>query len=163
MRALLALILRVEAVVAAVAYVVVAGLLLGEIIARDVFLSSIWGSQQVAVFAAIVAGFMGLSLATAANAHLRPQFADHWWPAVWQHRVAMIGDLLSALIFAGLGVVAVLYIHDTFVNDDRAAVLYWPLWPLQLVLPYAFFASALRHFAFAFWPDLKPRPGARDD
>lgn len=156
----LALLLRAEAIVAATAYAVVAGLLLGEIAAREVFSTSIWGSQKMAVFAAIIAAFLGLSLATAANAHLRPQFADHWWPQTWHATLARLGDLLSCLIFAGLGVIAAFYISDTYINEDRAAVLYWPLWPIQLVIPYAFFSSALRHLAFAAWPALKPAPSA---
>jgi len=162
MKSVLALLLRAEAVVAAAAYLVVATLLLGEIVAREIFSTSIWGSQKMAVFAAIVAGFLGLSLATAANAHLRPQFADKWWPSAWRPAIERFGDYISASLFAGLGAIAALYISDTFANGDRAAVLYWPLWPIQLVLPYAFFSSALRHFVFATWPDLKPRLAAKE-
>ena len=83
---------RIEGLVAAVAYTAVAGLLLGEIIAREFFYASIWGSQKMAVFAAIIAGFLGLTLATAANGHLRPQFTDNWWPNAWQAGVARFGD-----------------------------------------------------------------------
>jgi TRAP-type C4-dicarboxylate transport system permease small subunit len=162
MRKALALLLRVEAVLAATAYLVVTGLLLGEIIAREVFVSSIWGSQKMAVFAAIFAGFLGLSLATAANAHLRPQFTDHWWPTAWQPKIERLGDLLSAVLFGALGVIATLYIGDTYANGDRAAVLYWPLWPVQLILPYAFYASSLRYLAFFTYPGLKPGPGMGD-
>ncbi len=157
MKAFLALLLRAEAIAAVIAYLVVAALLLGEILAREVFSTSIWGSQKMAVFAAIVAAFLGLALATAANAHLRPQFADYWWPATLHARMARIGDLLSCLIYLGLTVIAGMYISDTFINEDRAAVLYWPLWPIQLVIPYAFLSSALRHLAFAIWPDMKPQ------
>ena len=157
MKAFLALL---ESIVAVIAYLVVASLLLGEIAARELFSSSIWGSQKMAVFAAIFAAFLGLSLATAANAHLRPQFADYWWPAAWHARMARFGDGLSCLIYIGLGVIAAFYISDTFSNQDRAAVLYWPLWPIQLVIPYAFFSSALRHLAFAIWPEMKPAASA---
>lgn len=149
---------RIEGLVAAVAYTAVAALLLGEIVAREFFYASIWGSQKMAVFAAIVAGFLGLSLATAKNGHLRPRFADGWWPVAWRPAVARFGDALSATIFAAFGVVATLYVMDTFANGDRAAVLYWPLWPIQIVLPYVFYSSALRHAAFAARPGLKPDP-----
>lgn len=159
MKALLAVILRVESVLAAIAYAVVAVLLLGEIIARELLYTSIWGSQKMAVFGAIVAAFLGLALATAANAHLRPQFADNWFPPAWRPAIGRLGDLLSCAIFASLGVVAFLYIADTYANGDRAAVLYWPLWPIQLVIPYAFASSALRHLAFAIWPEMKPGAG----
>jgi len=153
---------KIEAVLAALAYVLVASLLLGEVVAREVFTTSIWGSQKIAVFAAIVAGFFGLALATASNSHLRPQFADGWWPSDLRPAISRIGDGLSALLFAALGVVAAFYLHDTIANGDRAAVLYWPLWPIQLVLPYAFFSCAFRHLGFAAWPALKPRDDVVD-
>ena len=84
MKALLTWLQRFESVIAAVAYTTVAGLLLGEIVAREFFSSSIWGSQKMAVFAAIIAGFLGLSLTTGVNCHLRPQFADNCLPKAWQ-------------------------------------------------------------------------------
>ena len=59
-----------------------------------------------------------------------------------------------------MGVIASQYLFDTYTNGDRAAVLYWQLWPIQLTLPYAFYSCALRHLAFAYRPDLKPKPGA---
>ena len=61
MRTFLDWLTRAESVVAALAYLIVTGLLLGEIIAREVFGTSIWGSQKMAVFAAIFAAFLGLS------------------------------------------------------------------------------------------------------
>ncbi len=149
---------RVESAAAAIAYVIVAGLLLGEIVARELFSTTIWGSQKIAVFAAIYAGFLGLCLATAANAHLRPQFADNWPPASIRPLFPRIGDALSAVLFLALGVTATFYLIDTYTNQDRAAVLYWPLWPFQSVIAYAFYSSALRHLIFLLRPDLKPVP-----
>ena len=56
----------------------------------------------------------------------------------------------------GFGVVGIQYLGTSIDSNDLAEVLYIPLWPIQLVLPYAFFSSALRHATFAVWPDLKP-------
>ena len=155
---ILGIALRIEKAVAAIAYVIVAGLLLGDVIAREVFFDSIWGAQKMAVFAAIIAGFLGLTLATAANGHLRPQFTDHWWPDRMQPSVSRFGDILSALLFAAMAYISVLYVIVSFENQDRAAVLYWFLWPIQIVIPYAFGSSALRHAAFAIWPECRPVP-----
>lgn len=149
---------RIESAAAAIAYVIVAGLLLGEIVARELLSTTIWGSQKIAVFAAIYAGFLGLSLATASNAHLRPQFADNWPPAAIRGWFPRIGDGLSAVLFLALGIIATLYLMDTYANQDRAAVLYWPLWPFQAVIAYAFYSSSVRHLAFMLRPDLKPAP-----
>ncbi len=158
MAAFLRILLKVESFVAAVSYALVAILLLGEIVAREVFAETIWGSQKMAVFAAIYAGFMGLTLATAANSHLRPQFADNWWPVHLHRAVERFGDVLSCLIFWGLGLSAISYVGDSYLYGDRAAVLYNPLWWIQVVIPYALFSSGLRHFAFALQPALKPKP-----
>ena len=156
MSAILKWLQRFESVIAAIAYAIVAGLLLGEIVAREFFASSIWGSQRMAVFAAIFAGFLGLTLTTGVNGHLRPQFADRWLPAAWDTAVARFGDFLSAIIFLSMAWFSSAYIGETFTNGDQAAVLYWPLWPLQLVLPYAFVSCALKHTIFGLKPALKP-------
>ncbi|MDU9007094.1 TRAP transporter small permease [Sedimentitalea todarodis] len=149
---------RVEALVAAVAYMIVTMLLLAGILARELFSFSIWGVEKMAVFAAIYAAFLGLALASASNSHLRPQFTDGWWPERWRPAVARLGDLLSALLFLWLGVLAARYVIDTHANDARSMVIYWPLWAIQIVIPYACFSSALRHLAFALEPALKPAP-----
>lgn len=156
MKSFLAVLYRIEALVAAVAYAVVATLLIGEIVAREVFYTSIEGSLQIAVFGAVFAGFLGMSLATARNSHLRPQLADGWVPKSWDAGMSRMADVLSAAIFIVVGIFAILYVRETMITGERAAVLYWYVWPIQLVIPYAFLSSALRHIAFAIWPDLKP-------
>ena len=145
--------LRLEAFVAVCAYVLTAGLLLSEVIARELFTESIWGSQKIAVFAAIIAGSLGLAIATSENAHLRPSFADGLLPYGWVDR---LGDVLSALLFAGFGYFAIVFVQESIEYKDVAEVIRIPLWPIQIVLPYAFFSSALRHLIFAVEPDLKP-------
>ena len=38
---------------------------------------------------------------------------------------------------------------------DKAPVLYFVLWPLQVVIPYAFASAAIKHLIFAIDPALK--------
>jgi len=147
---------RVEAMTAAVAYAFTAGILILDIVMREVFSSSVWGATKMAVFGAIIAAFIGLILATATNTHLRPAFADYWVPRSWDRAMNRIADTISALLWCGFGVVGIQYLGTSIDSNDLAEVLYIPLWPIQLVLPYAFFSSALRHAVFAVWPDLKP-------
>lgn len=162
MAAILKWLLRAESLVAAIAYIIVASLLLGEIVAREVFATTIWGSQRMAIYAAIYAGFLGLCLATAANAHLRPQFADKWWPASWSNGLNRFGDVLSAGLFIWLGVVGLEYIVASYEANEVAPVIRWELWWIQSVIIYSFFSSALRHLIFAARPDLKPVPNITD-
>jgi len=151
-----------EAGLATAAYAGVAGLLLADVLSREILGEAIWGAQKIAVFGAIIAGFLGLVLSTASNSHLRPQFADGWFPRAWSPGVDRVGDAFSGMLYIGFAIVAVGYVEESIVARERAAVLYTPLWPIQIVLPYAFFSSALRHLSFAAFPGLKPaaRPEA---
>lgn len=158
MAAFLKWLLRIESTVAALAYVIVASLLLGEIVAREIFATTIWGSQRMAIYAAIYAGFLGLCLATAANAHLRPQFADNWWPKRWSGSLNRVGDLISAGLFIWLFFVGLEYIVASYEANETAPVIRWKLWWIQSVIIYAFLSSAVRHLVFAARPDLKPIP-----
>jgi TRAP-type C4-dicarboxylate transport system permease small subunit len=158
MAAFLKWLLRIESTVAAAAYLIVASLLLGEIVAREIFSTTIWGSQRMAIYAAIYAGFLGLCLATAANGHLRPQFADKWWPSRWSGNLSRIGDVISAGLFIWLGVVGMEYIVASYEANETAPVIRWKLWWIQSVIIYSFFSSAVRHIIFAAKPDLKPTP-----
>lgn len=146
-----------EAIAAAIAYTVVAALLIGDVIGRELFGKGVFGAQKMAVYAAVIAGFIGLALATASNTQLRPAFLD--W--VFKHsRVDRIGDLLACCFYVWIGFIAVQFIQQSFEFSDRAAVLYWLLWPIQMVIPYALFSTGLRHLLFGLWPDLKPDPSS---
>lgn len=146
----------VESIAAAVAYVIVAGLLIGDVVGREILGKGIFGASKMAVFAAIISGFLGLSLATAANAHIRPAFMDWVFPGAWAARV---GDAFACVFFSAAGVFAILFVIQSYEYSEKAAVIYWQLWPIQMVIPYAFFSTALKHGIFATWPGLKPSSG----
>jgi len=143
-----------ESIVATIAYAVVAGLLMADVIGRELFATSFLGAQQIAVYGAIVAGFLGLTLATSDNAHLRPGFMDF----VFAKRGALvcrIGDLVSATFFFAGAWIAITFVGISMASGDRAPVLYFFVWPLQMVIPYAFISSGLKHLIFAIQPGLK--------
>lgn len=155
---LLRLIDLAESIAASAAYLIVAALLIGDVVGRELFGAGIFGAQKMAVYAAVVAGFIGLALATSANAQLRPAFLDH---VLKGPGVDRIGDAVSSGFYLFLAYVAARFIEQSMAYEDRAAVLYWLLWPIQLVIPYALASTALRHGLFARWPALKPaREGA---
>ena len=154
---LLRLLTTVESIAAAIAYVIVAALLIGDVIGREVFGKGIFGASKMAVFAAICSGFIGLALATAANTHLRPAFMDFVFAGPRAAMANRIGDAFGCLFFAFMGFLGVLFVMQSFEYSEKAAVLYWQLWPIQMVIPYAFFSTAIRHGVFASWPELKPK------
>ena len=142
-----------ESIAATLAYAVVASLLIGDVLGREILGKGIFGAQKMAVYAAIVAGFLGLALATASNMQLRPSFLDHVFKGPMTER---IGDGAAAAFYFFIAVIAVQFIMLSMEYQDRAAVLYWLLWPIQLIIPYALCSTGLRHALFARWPELKP-------
>ena len=147
---------RIEGAVAALAYATVALLLMGDVLGRELFGEGIFGAPKMAVYAAIVAGFLGLALATGAGSHLRPAFLDGVFQDRLDRRVWQIADVISAFIYLGLAWVAIEFVQSTRESGDRAAVLYWTLWPIQLVMPYAFLSCAFRHGLYVVAPALRP-------
>ena len=155
-RRALAVLLTVEAAVASLAFASVAALILFDVLGRELFNRGLFGAQKYAVYATVVAGFLGLVLATASGRHLKAEVARPLTPPDWEPVVERLSDLVSAALFIVLGIVALTYVSETFAADERAAVLYIPIWPMQIVLPYAFFSCALRHVLFAAFPALRP-------
>jgi TRAP-type C4-dicarboxylate transport system permease small subunit len=149
----------IESVVATVAYAAVAGLLMVDVIGRELFGQSFLGAQQLAVYGAILAGFMGLTLATSDNSHLRPAFMDFVF-ARHPVLVARIGESFSAVFYVAAAYVAWTFVAVSMGAGDRAPVLYFVVWPLQLVIPYALASAAIKHAVFAIRPDMKPDPNA---
>lgn len=157
MRRALALLLRAETFVATLAYACVAGLLVGDVIGREIFGISFLGIQKIAVYATIVSSFLGLALATAAGSHLRPEIFDRLTPARHDRLANRISDAAAALFHVAMAVVAARFVSESAAIGDRAAIFFFPLWPIQIVMPLAFLSCATRHLAFAWQPDLKPR------
>lgn len=156
-RTILQALQRIEEAVASFAYITVAALLISDVLGRELFGTSFLGAQKLAIYAAIVASFLGLSLATSAGAHLRPEIFDRLFSARHDRAVNRLSDLFAALFFAGMGLVAVHFVAQSAEFGDKPAIFYFPLWPIQLVMPYAFFSCAFRHLAYALHPELRPQ------
>ncbi|WP_025899109.1 TRAP transporter small permease [Sneathiella glossodoripedis] len=146
---------RMEATLTMVAYGATAISLLGDVVGRELFDTGIWGAQRFAVYAAIVAGFLGMSLAAAEGENIRPQILDSIIPRSMNAFVDRLADFVSSGIYLILFYLAVGFVQASYENEEIAAVLDWPLWPIQMILPYAFLAVGIRYFAFAISPEFK--------
>lgn len=145
---------KFEAVTATSAYGILAITIMIDVIAREVLSIPILGTQRFAVYMSIIAGFLGVCLAAAAGAHLRPRIADSWLPRKWDSQVNRLSNLVASVIFGVAGYFAYQFWNTGFSMGDTAPVLGWPLWPIQIIIPYAFFSTAFRFFMFAFFPEL---------
>ncbi len=148
---------RVEQGVAFVAFMVMALALIGDILAREITGTGLFGATQVAVFGMIIVSFIGIGLATADGTHLRPRFADTVLPRHWQPVIGRIGDGLTAAFYAFVAVVAVSVVEESRALGDVTSTLRVVIWPFQTVIVVAFALSALRHVLYALFPALRPQ------
>ena len=148
----------VEATVCVLAFTGTAVALMADVLAREVFGNGLFGAQRFAVWANAIAGLLGFALVTAERGHLRPQFADALVPKSLEPHIERIGELVSALICLGLAWYAVEFVLSSARLGERGMAIPILVWPIQLVLPWMFASSALRHIAFATWPELRPVP-----
>lgn len=149
---------RVEVVVCVTAFAAAALALIADVLARELLGNGIFGAQRFAVWATAIAGLVGFALVTSEAGHLRPQFADKWLPRALDPYMDRIGDAVSALICIGLGYYATDFVLNSIRLGERGMAIPIKVWPIQLILPWMFFSSALRHLVFTGFPELRPAP-----
>ncbi len=148
----------IEATICVIAFAGTALALMADVLAREFFGNGIFGAQRFAVWSNAIAGLLGFALVTAERGHLRPQFADALLPKALEPHVERVGELLSAAICLGMTWFAVRFVLSSAALGERGMAIPILVWPIQLVLPWMFFSSALRHLSFAAWPQLRPAP-----
>jgi TRAP-type C4-dicarboxylate transport system permease small subunit len=147
-----------EATVCVLAFSITALALMADVLGREFFGNGIFGAQRLAVWTTAIAGIVGFALVTAENGHLRPRFADGWLPRALEPYMARFGELLSAAICIFLGLYAIDFVASSRELGERGMAIPILVWPIQLILPWMFFSSAVRHLVFAAFPSLKPAP-----
>lgn len=157
-RRLLGALFVLEAGIAGLAFCLLTLMLFADVVAREFLGNGIWGAQRIAVYAMIVAAMLGFTVTTHLNRHLTIEGAGALVPKAAAASVARLGDVVAAGICLFLAYWAARFVLVSFQNEERGMALDLVLWPIQIVLPWAFASSALRHLAFAVWPALKPAP-----
>lgn len=161
---------KIECWIAVLAFSFIALVLMIDVIGREFFgplmsmlgfkvgATGLFGSQKLAVFALVIGSFAGIGIATATGVHLVPRVAFKWVPERWWPHMDRIAD-----VFTGLFLLAVTWYGVAFVIASRdsgvlAAVINVSAWPIQTAIPLGFASAALRYFAFAAWPAVRPLP-----
>ena len=147
-----------EATVCVLAFSITAIALMADVLGREFFGNGIFGAQRLAVWTTAIAGLVGFALVTAEAGHLRPRFLDGVVPKSAGPAFDRFGDLLSAVICIVLGWYAVQFVQSSAALGERGMAIPIKVWPIQLILPWMFLSSALRHLCFAAWPELRPAP-----
>ncbi len=158
MAALLRALQRAEQVLTTGAFLLMVAVLALDIIGREIAGGGRIWATPVAVYANVLLAFIGMGVASAHGAHLRPRFFDRAVPARWDALFDRLSDAGFALFCAAAAVMCVVMVRDTVKLDETDPVMGWPVWPFQCILVAGFAAGALRHAVYAARPDLRPAP-----
>jgi TRAP-type C4-dicarboxylate transport system permease small subunit len=157
---LLRILARAERLGAFLAFLVLIAVVFLDVASRELTGTGRHWAMQIGVYANLVVALLGIGVASAAGAHLRPQFADHWLPRSWEPRLAWLQDGVTSVFFCAFALVAVSVVAETRELGERAAVLGNLVWPLQALIPVVFGLAGLRHAIYAAWPELRPMAGS---
>lgn len=155
--ALLAALSRLERVVTIAAFLVLILVLFADVLSRELTGAGLTWARQIGVLANVFLTLVGIGIASAHGTHLRPRFADGWVSESWTPVLETLQDLLMAVFCMAVAAVATIAVRETFLLEERLAVLHWAVWPFQMVLPAVFMVASLRHGLMAVYPKLRPR------
>lgn len=145
-----------ERLLCSMAFLLLVSILFIDVAGRTLVGTGFYWASQLGVWANIVVVMAGFGLATADGAHLRPRFADAWLPRAWEPVLVRLQHLVMSVCCLGLGVVAARVSFESWRLGEISIDLFVPVWPVQLLLPLAFLATACRHTIYLIWPELGP-------
>ena len=155
-RALLTCLLRLEQWGTTLAFLAMVLALGWDIFGREVLGGGKIWATPVAVYANVFLSFIGIGIASAHGAHLRPKFLDSLAPRRWDAIFGRFTDIGFALFCIGAGVLCWRVLVESIQLQETDPVLQWQIWPFQGFLVVAFALAALRHALYASWPALRP-------
>lgn len=148
--------MSVERAIAFVCFIIMLGVLIADVVGREMFHAGIFGSVRVAVYGLIICAMAGFGLATATNGHLRPAFMDSVFSGPLEAPAIRLGQLASAGILVMMAYAAWKMVAFSLLIDERDLALGIPVWTVELALPVGLALSAFRHLCFAAFPALIP-------
>lgn len=138
------------------AFLVLTAVTFGDVVSREVTGTGLQWARQAGVYANLFVVMIGIGLASAGGTHLRPRFADRWLPRRWDPVLVRLQEALMAIFCLGFAAVSVYVVAESWVLQERSAVLRTLVWPVQSIMPLVFAIASLRHGAYAAWPALRP-------
>jgi len=151
---------RVEQATTTLAFALMVVVLGWDILGRELLGGGKIWATPVAVYANVFIAFIGIGIASAGGAHLRPHFFDRAAPNGADALFSRFTDIGMALFAVGAAVLCWRVMTESIDLQETDPVLQWQVWPFQGFLVVAFAIAVLRHFLYAAWPALRPAPAA---
>ena len=157
----LRLLTRTERLIAVALFAFMAIVMMADVAMREITGVGIDGAPRVAVYCFIVVAMISFGLASDTAAHLRPRFADTLFPAHWDPMLKRVQEIIMTVFCLIFAMVATGVVRETYALQEMARTLRVPVWPMQTVIPLAFYLAAIRHGLYACFLDLKPLPASQ--
>jgi TRAP-type C4-dicarboxylate transport system permease small subunit len=155
--------LRLEQLGTTLAFVVMVLVLALDIVGRELLSGGKIWAKPVAVYANVFIAFVGMGIASAGGAHLRPRFMDKLAPEPLDALFDRFTDVGFALFSIGAGWLCWVMLKESIALAETDTVLPWKIWPFQGFLVAGFAFAALRHGLYAVFPALRPAPAAGEN
>lgn len=155
-RTFLMVVSKAERTITLLAFAVMTLVIIADVFSRKLTGVGIAGAPRIGVFAMIATAFVSFGLASDKRRHLRPKFADNWFPAHWDGALTRVQELLTAAFCLAFAIVAVGVVQETYELGEATRMLRIPVWPMQAIIPLVFFIAAIRHSIFGLIPELRP-------
>lgn len=137
---------RASGLLSAAALVAICGLILAQVVARNLG-TTLRDAEEFAAWAMAAAGFLGLPYALHAGSHIRVQVATRFLPAGARHAVEVIASLAGLAIAAYLAWYCAAFVLESYrFKEVSTGLVPVPMWLPQLPMVIG---SALLVLAFA--------------
>lgn len=120
-RTFLKIVSKAERTITLLAFAVMTLVIIADVFSRKLTGVGIAGAPRIGVFAMIATAFVSFGLASDARRHLRPKFADTWFPEHWDGAITRIQELLTAAFCLVFAIVAVGVVRETYELGEATA------------------------------------------
>ena len=137
---------RVAGLLAALCLILICGLILAQVIARNLG-STVRDAEEFAAWAMAAAGFFGLAYTLHSGAHIRVQVGLRFLPDAAKHAVEVIASAIALAIAAYLAWNCIAFVWESYsFKEVSQGLVPVPMWLPQLPMAIG---SALLVVAFA--------------
>ncbi len=135
--------------------VVIAIVIIGDVIMREIGVGGISGASRLAVYLMIVFGFLCIPVATAEGNHLRIKILDISW-GYFEPIRPRLQYLCSGAVMVGFTWFSLQFVLESVELNEKSAALGIPMWWVQVVMPISFASLCFQNLIYAVWPVLAP-------
>jgi len=123
---------RASGLLSAVSLVVICGLIVSQIVARNLG-STVPDAEEFAAWAMAAAGFFGLPYALYCGSHIRVSAVTRFVPSALHHAMEVLASLIGLALAAYLAWYCAAFVYDSFqFNELSQGLVPVPMWIPQL-------------------------------